>query len=122
MCNLSLKRHFLIFIFHFAQIDAMFICKRIKNIHMLDRIFSSLLETVYKVNPIIYMVGNEFTLQLFSKFCNKFVRIIISPAWQNYVVDYNLLLCESIMVVIDIDVNFRKRIQFRNQLSQIGGR
>ena len=119
MCNLCLERYPLRFLSDLIQIYTIFVSERIEDVHVLYRIFASLLISVNEVNPMIDILRNIPTLQLLPKLSNKNIRIFIRPKRQRGIIDFLLILGQTIAVIIFIDEHLWQGVNLWNQLSYI---
>ena len=77
---------------------------------MLNRGLSSLFIPKYKINPMINILRNIRTLQLLSHSSNKLIRILMTPLGQLHIINSELVLRVTIIIVVYVYKHFRKRI------------
>lgn len=103
------------------EIYAILVSERVEDIHVLNCILSSLFVAINEVDPVVDGLGYIPTLQLLPQFRNKQERVIVRPFREYDIIDFYLILCQAITVIILIDEHLRQRINLRDQFSNISG-
>lgn len=119
MSNLTFETNPFSQIFHRIQIETVFVCQMVENVHLCYGFSSSLLVAVNQVDPASNVLIKKLRLKGFPKDSHEDVWIFLGPLRQHHIVNPFLILCQSIIVVVYVYKQFRQHIEVWNQLTYV---
>jgi len=107
-------------IIDFVDINAIFISNVEKSIESIFSFFSFLLKAEDEVNSVVNSFGHHIRFKGFSVQNNEVVRVASCPIRENHIVDSKPTLLDPEIIMIQVDIHLRQRIELRSELSYIG--
>ena len=108
-----------ILVLYILQVYLILVGHVVKNIEGFFCLLASLLIPKYKVYPIIDKFRGILTFKGYSLLHGEFIRVLVRPSWNRYIVDAAPFLSRSKIIVIQVQEDFREAEKFGGQLSYV---